>query len=84
MKRRHLLGLSALGLLGGWALRPGDHGREHDAYFAVLNRHLQRDGEGVPTLLLDLDPVSYTHLDVYKRQVTAAVYRGFDQELRLR
>ena len=55
MKRRHLLGLSALGLLGGWALRPGDHGREHDAYFAVLNRHLQRDGEGVPTLLLDLD-----------------------------
>ena len=55
MKRRHLLGLSALGLLGGWALRPGDHGREHDAYFAVLNRHLQRDGEGVPTLQLDLD-----------------------------
>lgn len=55
MKRRHLLGLGALGLLGGWALRPTDRGREHDAYFAELNRHLQRDGEGIPTLLLDLD-----------------------------
>lgn len=55
MKRRHLLGLGALGLLGGWALRPTDRGREHDAYFAALNRHLQRDGDGLPTLLLDLD-----------------------------
>lgn len=55
MKRRHLLGLGALGLLGGWALRPADQGRAHDAYFAELNRQLQRDGEGVPTLLLDLD-----------------------------
>ncbi|XLX39858.1 alanine racemase [Ectopseudomonas mendocina] len=55
MKRRHLLGLGALGLLGGWALRPSDQGRAHDAYFAELNRQLQRDGEGVPTLLLDLD-----------------------------
>ncbi|XLY87658.1 alanine racemase [Ectopseudomonas mendocina] len=55
MKRRHLLGLGALGLLGGWTLRPADQGRAHDAYFAELNRQLQRDGEGVPTLLLDLD-----------------------------
>jgi D-serine deaminase-like pyridoxal phosphate-dependent protein len=56
MKRRHLLGgLGALGLFGGWALRPADRGREHDAYFAELNRQLQRDGDGVPTLLLDLD-----------------------------
>lgn len=55
MKRRHLLGLGALGLIGGWALRPADRGRAHDAYFAELNRQLQRDGEGVPTLLLDLD-----------------------------
>ncbi|WP_296277113.1 alanine racemase [Pseudomonas sp. UBA7530] len=55
MRRRHLLGLGALGLLGGWALRPTDRGRAHDAYFAELNRQLQRDGEGVPTLLLDLD-----------------------------
>lgn len=55
MRRRHLLGLGALGLLGGWALRPADQGRAHDAYFAELNRQLQRDGEGVPTLLLDLD-----------------------------
>lgn len=55
MKRRHLLGLGALGLIGGWALRPADKGRAHDAYFAELNRQLQRDGEGVPTLLLDLD-----------------------------
>jgi len=55
MKRRHLLGLGALGLLGGWALRPTDRGREHDAYFAELNQQLQRDDEGIPTLLLDLD-----------------------------
>ncbi|MGN0922837.1 alanine racemase [Ectopseudomonas mendocina] len=55
MRRRRLLGLGALGLLGGWALRPADQGRAHDAYFAELNRQLQRDGEGVPTLLLDLD-----------------------------
>ncbi|PKM32441.1 MAG: alanine racemase [Gammaproteobacteria bacterium HGW-Gammaproteobacteria-12] len=55
MKRRHLLGLGALGLLGGWALRPTDRARQHDAYFAELNRQLQRDGEGIPTLLLDLD-----------------------------
>ena len=50
-----LLGLGALGLLGGWALRPNDGSREHDAYFAELNRQLQRDGEGIPILLLDLD-----------------------------
>lgn len=55
MKRRHLLGLGALGLLGGWALRPADRGQTHDAYFAELNQQLQRDSEGVPTLLLDLD-----------------------------
>jgi D-serine deaminase-like pyridoxal phosphate-dependent protein len=55
MKRRHLLGLGALGLLGGWALRPHDRGQVHDAYFAALNRQLQRDSEGAPTLLLDLD-----------------------------
>lgn len=58
MKRRHLLGLAALGLIGGWAVRPQDRGRAHDAYFAGLNRQLQRDGDGIPTLLLDLD-----HLD---------------------
>ncbi|MGP9827531.1 alanine racemase [Ectopseudomonas khazarica] len=55
MKRRHLLGLGALGLLGGWALRPHDRGQVHDAYFAALNRQLQQDGDGLPTLLLDLD-----------------------------
>lgn len=55
MKRRHLLGLGALGLLGGWALRPADRGQAHDTYFAELNQQLQRDSEGTPTLLLDLD-----------------------------
>lgn len=55
MKRRHLLGLGALALLGGWALRPHDRGRVQDAYFAALNQQLQRDAEGIPTLLIDLD-----------------------------
>ena len=55
MKRRHLLGLGALGLLGGWALRPQDRGQMHDAYFAALNQQLQGEGLGIPTLLIDLD-----------------------------
>lgn len=55
MKRRHLLGLGALGLLGAWALRPGDRGLPHSGYFAELNRLLRGDGAGTPQLLLDLD-----------------------------
>lgn len=55
MKRRHLVGLGALALLGGWALRPTDRGRPHEGYFASLNRQLQADGGGIPVLLIDLD-----------------------------
>lgn len=55
MKRRHLVGLGALALLGGWTLRPSDRGRPHEGYFASLNRQLQADGDGTPVLLIDLD-----------------------------
>lgn len=54
MNRRHLLGLTALGLLGAWAARPGDNGRPYDDYFATLNRLLKQDGGGVPQLVVDM------------------------------
>ncbi|WP_431483283.1 alanine racemase [Pseudomonas solani] len=55
MKRRHLLGLGALGALGLWAVRPGDQGRPHTPYFADLQRLLKQEGRGVPQLVIDLD-----------------------------
>jgi len=55
MKRRHLLGLGVVGLLGAWALRPADRGRPHADYFQALNQHLRLAGNGTPQLLLDLD-----------------------------
>jgi D-serine deaminase-like pyridoxal phosphate-dependent protein len=55
MKRRQLLGLAALGLLGAWALRPRDRGQAHDAYFAGINRLMRAEGNGIASLLLDLD-----------------------------
>ncbi|MDZ4336354.1 MAG: alanine racemase [Pseudomonas sp.] len=55
MNRRNLLGLGALGLLGGWALRPSDLGQPHTPYFAALNQLLRRAGAGLPLLVVDLD-----------------------------
>ncbi|HEX5842933.1 MAG TPA: alanine racemase [Pseudomonas sp.] len=55
MRRRHLLALGALGLLGGVALRPGDRGQPHAPYFAQLNQLLRRQGPGIPLLIVDLD-----------------------------
>ncbi|MDO9618146.1 MAG: alanine racemase [Pseudomonas sp.] len=55
MKRRSLLGLGALGLLGGWALRPSDLGQPHTPYFAALNQLLRRAGAGLPLLVVDLE-----------------------------
>lgn len=54
MKRRNLLGLGALGLLAGWALRPSDLGQPHAPYFAALNQLLRREGGGIPLLVVDL------------------------------
>ncbi len=54
MNRRHLLGLSALGLLGIWAARPSDNGRPYDDYFASLNALLKQQGAGVPLLVVDM------------------------------
>lgn len=55
MKRRSLLGLGAIGLLGTWAIRPSDLGASHAPYFAALNRLLRREGGGIPLLVIDLD-----------------------------
>lgn len=55
MKRRSLLGLGAIGLLGAWALRPNDLGEPHAPYFADLNRLLRHEGGGIPLLVIDLD-----------------------------
>ncbi|MES2819481.1 MAG: alanine racemase [Pseudomonadota bacterium] len=55
MKRRNLLGLGALGLLGLWAARPADRGHPHDAYFARLEQLLKREGADASLLMLDLD-----------------------------
>ncbi|MGB4075583.1 alanine racemase [Pseudomonas sp.] len=55
MKRRSLLGLAGLGLLGGWALRPSDHGQPYSPYFATLNQLLRRENPGVPLLVVDLE-----------------------------
>lgn len=54
MNRRHLLGLSALGLLAIWAARPSDNGRPYDDYFASLNALLKQQGAGVPLLVVDM------------------------------
>ncbi|MDP3814784.1 alanine racemase [Pseudomonas sp.] len=54
MKRRRLLGLGAIGLLGGWALRPGDHGQPYTPYFARLNQLLRQQSPGIPLLIVDL------------------------------
>ncbi|WP_347505141.1 alanine racemase [Pseudomonas anguilliseptica] len=54
MKRRNLLGLGALGLLGAWALRPNDLGQPHAPYFGALNQLLRRAGAGLPLLVVDL------------------------------
>lgn len=59
MRRRHLLGLGALGLIGAWALRPSDRGSPHDAYFHALNQQLRDEGNGLPVLLLDLDRLDF-------------------------
>lgn len=53
MQRRHLiLGASAAGVAAAVALRPGDRGGAHDAYFQALARALQ-DQPAQPTLVVD-------------------------------
>lgn len=63
MKRRSLvlggLGAGALALAGGWALRPADRGRPHDAYFQSLQRELQQHGAMRPSLVIDLDRLDH-------------------------
>lgn len=55
MKRRSLLGLGAIALLGGWALRPSDQGQPHAPYFARLNQLLRQQSPGIPLLIVDLE-----------------------------
>jgi len=54
LKRRHFVaGAAALGLGAAVALRPGDRGGPHDAYFQTLQRALQDSGPALPTLVVD-------------------------------
>lgn len=56
MKRRHLLlGLAGAAAAGALMLRPRADGAPHDAYFGALNDLLRREGDGRPTLVIDLD-----------------------------
>jgi D-serine deaminase-like pyridoxal phosphate-dependent protein len=59
MKRRSLLGLGALGLLVGWAVRPSDIGQPHTPYFAALNQLLRRASAGLPLLVIDLERLDH-------------------------
>lgn len=79
MNRRHLLGLSALGLLGIWAARPSDDGRPYDDYFASLNALLKQQG-AVAGLISDRVSLGFVaatedqvckHLDEHLTQIPA-------------
>lgn len=72
MKRRRLvLGGGALAAAGLLALRPGDRGRPHDAYFQALQGELRGQGIMRPSLVIDLD-----RLDHNIDQVAQSVARG--------
>jgi D-serine deaminase-like pyridoxal phosphate-dependent protein len=75
MKRRSLLGLGVIGLLGLWTLRPNDRGQPHTPYFAALEQLLQREGGGVTQLVIDLERLDHN---------AELLARRLDGKLRLR
>lgn len=68
MRRRHLIGMGAVGILAGWALRPADTGHAHAPYFAALNELLRHEGNGVPLLVVDMDSLDH-NLELLKRRL---------------
>ncbi len=70
MKRRRVvmggLGVGALALAGGWALRPADRGRPHDVYFRALQTELRQHGPMRPSLVIDLDRLDHNIDQVMK------------------
>jgi len=75
MRRRSLLlgglGTGVLAAAGALALRPGDNGQPHDAYFRGLQTELKRQGLMRPCMVIDLD-----RLDHNIAEVTQSVARG--------
>lgn len=68
-RRALLLGTTGLAATGGWLLRPkAMTSGGHQGYFSALNQVLRANGEGRPTLIVDLDA-----LDHNIRQVAANV-----------
>ena len=52
-KRRKFLALAGLGVAGALALRPGQKGAPHSAYYAAISQSLKAAGIATPTMLID-------------------------------
>lgn len=58
MKRRHVIaGIAAIGCGAAVALKPRDNGAPYTDYFEHLNTLMREQGDGRPSLVLDLDIV---------------------------
>lgn len=53
------LGVGAVAVGGGAALKPSDQGAPHDDYFRALNDELKQNGPMRPSLLIDLDRLDH-------------------------
>lgn len=77
MKRRHvLLGLGALAIGGGIALRPKDNGAPYNDYFAALNAELKTNGPMRPSMVIDLDALDH-NIDTVAASVAKVPGRHF-------
>ncbi len=78
MKRRNfLLGAGVAALGGAWALRPGDEGAPHDAYFAALNEELRNHGPMTPSMVIDLDRLDHNIDLIVKSMQSTEVHKGY-------
>ncbi|WP_028006447.1 DSD1 family PLP-dependent enzyme [Solimonas flava] len=53
------LGVGAVAIGGGAALKPGDKGAPYDDYFRALNDELKKNGPMRPSVLIDLDRLDH-------------------------